>query len=183
MHDKDLQAGFSNLSWTGEVKNVDNGDYLYINDSNFAGGKSNLYVEETVTQDIEVKNGAVKKKVTIEYKNPQQFNTWLNGINRDYVRIYVPKGSKLLTSKGSEDQVETFDDLGKTVFTAFIQVRPQNTRKLEFEYEIPYKPSKEYKILVQRQPGAKDFQYVIKINGQQKENFLLNTDKEFSLPL
>lgn len=183
MHDKDLQHGLSNLSWTGEVKNVENSDYLYINDSNFAGGKSNLYVEQTVTQAIEVKSGVVKKKITIEYENLQQFNSWLNGINRDYVRVYVPKGSKLISSKGSEDKVETLEDLNKTVFTAFIQVRPQNTRKLEFEYEIPYKPTKEYKILIQRQPGAKEFKYIINLNGHQKESFLLNMDKEFTLPL
>lgn len=183
MHDKDLQSGLSNLSWTGEVKNVENSDYLYINDSNFAGGKSNLYVVQTVTQDIEIKSGVVKKKITIEYENPQQFNTWLNGINRDYVRVYVPKGSKLISSKGSESKVETIEDLGKTVFTAFVQVRPQNSRKLEFEYEVAYTPGKEYKLFVQRQPGAKDFQYTVKINGKQQKSFILDTDKEFNFNL
>ena len=91
----------------------------------------------------------------------------------------MPKGSKLISSKGSEDQVNTIEDLDKTVFEAFIQVRPQNSRKLEVEYEIPYNPTGEYKLLIQKQPGAKDFQYKIKINGKKVEDFKLDQDGEF----
>ena len=182
MHDSATQKGVADLNWTGEIKEY-GGDYLHINDSNFAGGKSNLYVEQTVTQEISIKGEVVRKKITIEYKNPQQFNSWLNGINRDYVRFYVPKGSKLISSKGSEEPVNTIEDLGKTVFEAFVQVRPQNSRKLEIEYEVPYKPTGEYKLLIQKQPGAKDFQYKIKINGSQKADFKLDQDKELTLSL
>lgn len=182
MHDINLQDALSKLNWTGEIKEY-GGDYLHINDSNFAGGKSNLYVEQQVIQEISIKGGEVKKKITVEYKNPQPFGVWLNGINRDYVRFYVPRGSKLISSKGSEDPVSTIEDLGKTVFEAFIQVRPQNTRKLEVEYEIPYQPKGEYNLMVQKQPGAKDFTYKIKINGSQKADFKLDTDREFKFDL
>jgi len=179
MHDSNSQKALSKLNWTGEIKNYD-GDYLHINDSNFAGGKSNIYVEQTVIQEITTqKDGTIKKKISIEYKNPQGFNTWLNGINRDYVRFYVPKGSKLLSSKGSEDPVVISEDLGKTVFEAFIQVRPQNSRKLEVEYTIPYDPKEEYKLMIQKQPGAKDFHYKIKLNGKNVADFKLEQDKEF----
>ncbi len=179
MHDAKLQEALAKLNWTGEIKNTE-GDYLHINDSNFAGGKSNLYVKQTVTQDISIqKDGTVKKKINIEYKNDQPFGVWLNGINRDYVRFYVPKGSKLLSSKGSEVTVTTIEDLGKTVFEAFIQVRPQNTRKLEIEYTVPYKPEGEYKLTVQKQPGAKDFHYKVKLKGRGVADFELDQDKEF----
>jgi len=182
MHSDREQQALSKLNWTGEIKNFE-GDYLHINDSNFAGGKSNLYVDQTVTQEINIKNGKITKKITIDYKNPQLFNTWLNGINRDYVRFYVPKDSKLISSKGSEVAVTTIEDLDKTVFEAFIQVRPQNSRKLEVEYEIPYQPKGQYNLLIQKQPGAKDFQYKIKINGSQKADFELDTDKEFKFDI
>jgi len=179
MHDTATQTALSALNWTGQIKNYDK-DYLHINDSNFAGGKSNLYVEQTVTQEINVqKDGTVKKKITIEYKNPQPFGIWLNGINRDYVRFYVPKGSQLTSSKGSEEPVTTIEDLDKTVFEAFIQVRPQNSRKLEVEYNVPYLPKGEYQLLIQKQPGAKDFHYKIKINGRQKADFKLDQDQSF----
>ncbi len=178
MHDPNTQKALSDLNWTGEIKNYD-GDYLHINDSNFAGGKSNLYVTQSITQEINIQNNSVKRKISIEYSNPEPFNNWLNGINRDYVRFYVPLGSKLISSRGSENPVTTIEDLGKTVFEAFVQVRPQNDRKLEIEYEIPYKPSGSYKLLIQKQPGAKNFEYIIKLNNSQKADFNLETDKEF----
>lgn len=183
MHDSDTQNALAKLNWTGQIKNYD-GDYLHINDSNFAGGKSSLYVEQTVIQDITIKNGEVRKKITIEYKNPQAFNTWLNGINRDYVRFYLPEGSKLVSGKGSEDGVRQIDDeLDKSIVEAFITVRPQNSRKLEIEVTEPYKPKGEYKIMVQKQPGAKDFHYIIKINGSKKADFKLDQDKEFKFDI
>lgn len=178
VHNSALENALSQINWTGQIRSFD-GDYLSINDSNFAGGKSNLYVDQTVTQEINIKLGKVTKKITIEYTNPQPFNSWLNGINRDYVRIYVPLGSKLISVNGSEDKVNTFEELNKTVFDGFIQVRPQNSRKLTVEYEIPYEPGGQYKLLVQKQPGAKDFSYIIKINGSRKADFKLTRDTEF----
>lgn len=181
MHDDKTQRALSKLNWTGEIKGFD-GDYLHINDSNFAGGKSNIYVTEDVTLEINTKDN--KHELTIDYKNPQAYNTWLNGINRDYVRVYVPKGSRLINSKGSEVEVTTIEDLGKTAFEAFIQVRPQNSRKLEFEYEVPNsQDGDEYELLIQKQPGTKDYKYEVKINGKSKEKFELDSDKELRIEI
>lgn len=185
MHDPKTQQALSELGWTGQIQQTAS-DYLHINDSNFAGGKSNLYVDEKVTYEATPGKTDTKIKLTIEYKNPQPFNIWLNGINRDYVRVYVPKGSTLTASKGSDNAVNTLQDetLNKTYFEAFIQVRPQNSRVLSFEYTIPYVPQgKEYQLVVQKQPGAKDHQYTIKINGSTKETFTLNHDKDLLLNL
>lgn len=183
-HDPKVQQALSKLNWTGQIVQ-NNGDYLHVSDANFAGGKSNLYVEEKVMMDIKVDGqGNVKNKVTIDYKNPQPFNTWLNGILRDYVRIYLPKGAKLANSKGSDDPVNTADDndVNKTYFDAFIQVRPQNSRTLSFEYTLPNRVSgKTYRLTIQKQPGAKDHHYVIKINGTKKTEFDLTSDKQLEL--
>ncbi len=183
MHDQKTQQALAELGWTGQIKQTA-GDYLHINDSNFAGGKSNLYVTEKVSYEATPGKTDTQVKLTIEYKNPQPFNIWLNGINRDYVRIYVPKGSTLTASKGSDNAVNTLQDetLNKTYFEAFIQVRPQNSRVLSFEYTIPYVPQgKEYDLIVQKQPGAKDHQYTIKINGSTKASFTLNNDQDLKL--
>lgn len=184
MHDQRVQEALSKLDWTGEIKHFD-GDYFHINDANFAGGKSNLYVEQNVTMEIDIdQSGTVKKRLVVEYKNPQPFNIWLNGILRDYVRLYVPLGSKLISSKGSEVSVVTQKDeaLNKTYFEAFIIVRPQNSRTLSFEYTLPDKfEGKNYPLLIQKQPGAKDHYYVIKINGNKKAEFNLTSDKEVNL--
>jgi hypothetical protein len=180
MHDTKAQQAVSKLGWTGEIK-TPTGDYLHINDSNFAGGKSNLYVEERVTLDINPDTGL--HKLTIDYKNPQPFNVWLNGILRDYVRVYLPEGAKLISNKGSDDPVNTLEDekLNKTYLDAFVTVRPQNSRKLELEYEAPVKlEDGKVKLLIQKQPGAKDHHYTIKIKGSTKAEFELTADKELT---
>src|SRR3989344_1929906 len=184
MHDQKTQDALAKLNWTGQIKEV-GGDYLHINDSNFAGGKSNLYVEEKVELDINIKDGKVKNKLTIEYKNPSQPKSWLNNVvNRDYIRVYVPMGAKLSANKGSDAAVQTKDELGKTYFDAFIQVRPANSRVISFEYELPNSFSgKEYPLLIQKQPGSKDFEYTVKVNGKQKAKFNLDSDKELKLSI
>lgn len=179
LHDSKAQTAISKLNWTGEIKSS-SGDYLHINDANFAGGKSNLYVTQTVNLDIDTDKR--KSKLVIEYKNPEDYRSWLNQRNRDYVRIYVPKGAKLIRSKGSN--VTTIEELGKTVFEAFIEVRPQNSIRLEMDYELPnsYKIGKEYPILIQKQGGKKDFKYSIKVDGK-KTDFVLDSDKELKLSI
>lgn len=184
MHDPATEQALSGLNWTGQIRQTD-GDYLNINDSNFAGGKSNLYVEEAVTDEITTSNAtAVKHKLTIVYTNPQPFNSWLNGILRDYIRVYVPEGSQLIGSDGSDVKVATQDDtaLHKTYFEAFTQVRPQNSVTLTFEYTTPTTVSgNHYPLLIQKQPGSKDQKYTIKINGSTKSQFTLTSDQNLDL--
>lgn len=185
MKDQKLQEALNKLDWTGQVKPYTY-DYLMINDSNFAGGKTNLYVRNKVNLDINIADGGkVTHKLSVTYSNPEEYKVWLNGINRTYVRAYVPKGAKLISSKGSEVGVTTIeDDLGKSVFEAFIQVRPGSSRELIFEYELPEPfTGNMYDLVVQKQPGTKDFEYEIKINGQTKEKFNLDTDKNFKISL
>jgi hypothetical protein len=185
MHDQNLQAALDKLDWTGQMKPYTY-DYLMVNDSNFAGGKTNLYVRDDVKLEIDIdSSGKVKHKLTINYRNPEEYKVWLNGINRTYVRAYVPKGSKLTNSKGSEVGVTTIEDeLGKTVFEAFVQVRPGSSRELIFEYELSQPFSgKEYDLVIQKQPGTQDFDYLIYINGDKKEQFKLDMDKLLKISL
>lgn len=185
-HDPKIQQALEDINWAGRIKQVD-GDYLAVNESNFAGGKTNMYVEEAVTLEIDTSNQSeINHKLTLEYKNPYPFGIWLNTILRDYIRIYVPEGSKLVSSKGSDDPVNTKEDtdLNKTYFEAFIQVRPSNSRTLSFEYTTPSQTlGKTYPILIQKQPGAKYFHYKIIVNGKLESEFDLSSDMLLNLPI
>jgi len=177
MHDQSVENALSELNWTGQIKGT-NGDYLGVNDSNFAGGKSNLYVTEDVNLQID---SSGKHTLTIVYSNPQAYTTWLNAINRDYFRVYVPKGSTLTYSKGSQVAVGSADDLGKTYFDGFIQVRPQNSLTVTLQYTTPQSNYGDpYPILIQKQPGTKDFSYTVKVNGKTK-SFSLSGDQDLKI--
>lgn len=183
MKDQKMEDALTSLGWTGIIDQTSE-DYLHINDSNFAGAKSNLYVEQEVTLDIDTNSTPVKHKLTIRYSNPFSYNTWLNAINRDYVRVYVPKDAVLISSNGSQVKMGTTNlELGRTVFDGFIQVRPQNSLTLELVYTTPNNPTinHKYPLLIQKQPGKKAFHYVIKINGVVKTQFDLDSDQKLEL--
>lgn len=180
-HDQKAQNSAEHFSWAGRIKDYD-GDYLHINDANFAGGKSNLFVTSEVKQEIDIaSDGTVTKTVTINYKNPQKYDTRLNPGLRDWVRLFVPKGSQLVSAEGSQTQVVASEDLGKTVFEGFHIVRPQGASRLIFKYTLPFKVQKgsEYRLLIQKQPGTEGPRHTIDAKGRKVDKpFELTTDKE-----
>lgn len=190
--DPEIQKTMEALNASGRIKEYD-GDYLHVNDSNFAGAKSNMFIKESFDQVIEVvADGTVTKTLTIDYKNPappsncnlEAGELCLNGLYRDWVRVYVPKGSQLIEAKGSEVEVKTYEELGKTVFEAFYgdesPLRPLGKAQLIFKYRLPFKVAKDqpYKILIQKQPGTYGYENTIDFSGR-KEAFELKSDKEF----
>jgi len=194
--DEEVQRAIEALNAGGRVKEYE-GDYLHINDCNFASAKSNMYIQEDVLQEIEVAaDGTVTKTVTVDYKNPEPPSDCnlelgelcLNGLYRDWFRLYVPSGSELIEAKGSEVEVKNYEELGKTVFEAFYgdesPLRPLGAAQLSFRYKLPFKIEKgqAYKLLIQKQPGAKNHSYTVKIGGQE-ESFELNSDRELQFSL
>lgn len=183
--DEPMQAAADAFNASGRVKEFE-GDYFYLNDTNFAGAKSNLYVEQEIDQQIEAaSDGTITKTVAITYTNPQPASDCnlesgglcLNGILRDWVRLYVPEGSELVEVLGSNIDRAANKDLGKTVFEAFIELRPESRTKLIFKYRLPFKQSGNYRLLIQKQPGAKNHHYTINYNNQTEE-FDLDGDRE-----
>lgn len=167
------QQAAESFNAAGRIRDYDY-DYLHVNDSNFGGAKSDLFIKREVEQEIETSGGKVTKKVTITYNNPRKGSNCnleagqlcLNGVYRDYVRLYVPKGSKLLSVVGSEVKESTFEDLGKTVFDAFFTMRPESSSKLVFTYDLPALNLSPYRLLIQKQPGLTSVKHAITLDGK-----------------
>lgn len=192
-YNTDAQSGFESLNASGRIMKTE-GDYLHINEANFGGAKSNMFVSEAVDQNYEVKSdGEITKTVTITYKNPyapsdcnlERGNLCLNAVLRNWFRVYVPKGSQLISSLGSEAKVTSYDELDKTVFEGFLTVRPRGSAKFTLSYKLPFKLEKDspLPLLIQKQPGTAGFTYTITAGGKSLEKFDLLTDKEFKLSL
>lgn len=163
-------------------------DYLHINDANLGGAKSDMFITREVEQEIENVNGTVTKTVSITYNNPAKGSNCnleagqlcLNGTYRDYIRVYVPLGSKLISVVGSEVKETVFEDLGKTVIDGFFTMRPQSSSKIVFKYELPKLDLTSYKMLIQKQPGTPTIKNTIIYNGNQTV-VNLDQDKEVVL--
>jgi hypothetical protein len=193
LYDNDAQQGLEALNAAGQIRPFD-GDYLHINEANFSGAKVNIFMQEEVENAYAVdKDGTITKTVTINYKNPyppsdcslERGGLCLNAEYRDWIRVYVPKGSELIDNKGSQVKMTTYDDLGKTVFDGFITVRPKGVGTLTLTYKLPFKlkSGSPLPVRIQKQPGTSDFVYTTKVNDKTVETFPLITDKDSKLKI
>lgn len=190
--DENKQLAAEALGAAGRISAYEGGDYLHINDSNFAGAKSNLFVESEVTQEISLNDdGSATKKLTLTYKNPQKGDNCnleagqlcLNGVLRSWNRLYVPKGSVLKSGRGFEADMETSEDLGYTVLEGFFTLAPQSVKKLEIEYTIPAGTIKDddYRILIQNQPGTDPVRHTITVSGAKPKVVTIDSDQEITI--
>ena len=192
LYDQGAQQGLHAVNADGKIRSFE-GDYLHINESNFSGAKVNLYVRKAVTQNYEVKGNDIVKTVVLEYKNPrpasdcnlERGGLCLNAIYRNWFRIYVPRGSKLIDSRGSEVKITAYEELGKTVYEGFLTVKPQGATTFTISYKLPQdlKKNSALTLLIQKQPGISDEEYSIKINGRKNNSFILKSDQETKVDL
>lgn len=193
MIDKETQKSMEGLNFAGRIKEFD-GDYLHINDTNFAGAKSNLYVKHQVKSETEItRSGKVERTLTLEYRNPEphsncnlefagvlgQGGLCINATLRNWLRIYVPLGSKLVEFKGSQTKVESYDELGKTVFEGFMTVQPEGKAQVTVKYTLPFEVDDKdnYKLLIQKQPGTVGHSYQVLVNGDRVRKLSLIIDE------
>ncbi len=191
LFDKEAQKGIEAMKAAGRIEDFE-GDYLHINDTNFGGQKSNLFTKHEVENDYTInKDGTVKKTVTITYKNefpPSNCNLeagqlCLNAVLRNWLRIYVPEGSEMVESKGSNVKMISYKESGKTVFEGFLTVRPLGQSKFSITYNLPFKLSSgsPLPVLIQKQPGTEGHEYKVTLNGKNVEEFRLFADKTIQL--
>ncbi len=173
-------------------------DYLHVNNSNMGGAKSNMFVSEKMTKDTTVNSdGTITTKLTVDYKNPypgsdcglESGGLCLNAPLRNWVRVYVPAGSKLVESKGVQSPkdnkpvaMDVYESLGKTVFEGFLIVNPLGTAKLEVTYTSPVKSRDgKYRLLIQKQPGTEGSEMLLRLGGKDRKKIELLTDTEVVL--
>ncbi len=172
-------------------------DYIHLNNSNMAGAKSNMFVSEKVVKDVTVSGGTVTTKLTVDYNNPykgsdcglESGGLCLNAPLRNWVRVYAPAGSKLVESKGmispadgKAKPMDTFTDLGKTVFEGFLIVNPLGKARIEVTYTSPVtSPDGKYHLLIQKQPGTDGQEWLVRLGGKDRKKMNLDTDTEVVL--
>lgn len=179
--DPATQKSLEQLNFAGRIREY-KGDYLHINNVNFAGAKSNMFVSES----IESKTNGKDREVVIVFRNPypasdcnlERGGLCLNAILRNWIRFYVPEGSKLVKFDGSSKKVQTYNELGKTVFEGFLGVPTQGQATVTLKYTLPSNvDTNNYSILVQKQGGVEEQKLKVSHNNKTLFDGLLRTDK------
>lgn len=99
--DPTLQSEVASHNWAGEVKKTDK-DYLMVVNTNIAGQKSDRLMSEKIDQSsVASSDGTIINTVTITRTHTGLKNEPLTGVrNVDWLRVYVPEGSELLSAEG-----------------------------------------------------------------------------------
>lgn len=174
MRDPVLAKAFDVRNWSGRARGAEQ-DELWVVDANLAALKTDGVMDKRVDYQLDATDPAgPTATVRLTYTNTNRSITWRYTRYRDYVRIFVPEGSELISSEGAmakdlnqsggqvlPGRVDVMKDLGKTVFGAFWSIEPGQTRTLSFTYRLPERVRGPlidrgvYSLLLQKQPGAK----------------------------
>ncbi len=160
--DPELQRLAENYNLVGQFRPV-TGDYLWVVDMNLTPSKDTLYVKPSVRYSVTIGgSGGALSELELIYDYQRQGDRFLGTIFHpyysDYVRAYVPPGSKLLGEAETEEPVETYHEMGKTVFGNYFKMFPGTIRKIKFRYWQPLKMwvtdgKASYQLVVQKQAG------------------------------
>ena len=178
----ELSSSFNN--WTmGEDM-----DFLAIIDANLAGAKSNLFTEYEIEQKIEAPvDGRLEKTVEITYKNTAPADNCnleagelcLNSTLNDWIRLYVPAGSELISIQGISNEAEVYEEGGLTVIDGYFSLEPLGLAKIILTYSIPYTDTVNYNLRLWKQAGVDQIPMLIDVTGGE-EQFTLSKDLEYS---
>ncbi len=102
-HNPDIQAVFSQLGWGGEVVQTP-GDYLAVVNTNVAGGKTDGVINDSYDLNIHIdEQGLATHTLNIKREHTGKKGVGFSGVrNVDYLRVYVPAGSTLVSATSSE---------------------------------------------------------------------------------
>lgn len=184
MKDPAVQGLLVDLNWGGAVDRTADIDSLMVVDANLASLKTDLVMKREYNYQVNMSEDRPVATLTITYKHTGEFDwrtSWRISRYNTFVRVYVPNGSELISSQGSqlrersnaEGKVETTSELGKTVFSAFKSIEPSTNSTLTLKYRLPATPKEKlatdgYRLAWQKQPGMLTPDIKLEVTGAGK---------------
>ena len=168
--DYKTQNNIYNIGLSGNIINInDKEDYLSIVETNIGGGKTSQYIDRKVDQNINIlETGEIIKTLVINKKYKKQNNDF-DEKNIEFMRIYAPLGSELISVYGFDD-IKTnniiytnyeddkdlknlnelsirdfntntiiYNDEGKTIFGNFLYLNPGEEKQVVIKYKLPFR--------------------------------------------
>ncbi len=184
----DAQKQIDDMGFSGKVQDTDY-DYLYINNSNLGGTKTDLEISQKATLASKIlSDGSVINTLQIIRANNSNEN------NRNYLRVLVPEESSFVSAVGFDQydfyksealDMRTDSDLsawdigeirsnafvheesGKAEFSGWVNTEAQGSKTVTLTYILPFKITVNafdgvhaYSLLVQKQPGANPLEFI-----------------------
>ncbi|NWJ95524.1 MAG: DUF4012 domain-containing protein [Chloroflexi bacterium] len=164
----------------GQSTESDGNDYLMVVESNVgfnkvnpnigsqvsyrvahAGDEADFFASLTLTYTnyAGVREGTLPGKCIKVVKYDSSYASMMNGCYWNYLRVYVPIGSRLRQAVGFsvDNYPVTGVENNRTVFASQLVVPPGQTLSVTFDYVLPPLTKPDYKLIVQKQAGKKPF--------------------------
>ncbi len=138
-------------------------DYLFIVDSNFGVNKANYFVDRTVADSISVtKDRDILHELTLTYTNRSSSTAWPAGAYKNYLRLYLPLGSRLTSVQIGdrelpESSVTTTSEHSRTVIGFLAEIPIKSTVPVKITYQTGVKlvsGGGVYSLYYQKQSGS-----------------------------
>ena len=164
------QAVLDELGWDGRLAPAPNSDFLAIVDTNVGYSKANIYVEKTADYNVTLDDAGAHATLTLQYTHTRPDNgqpcihyninvsndlpdylTLADACYWNYLRIYVPEGSQLITSTVHTIPGESHifgqtwqgpaqvlsETAGLTTFANYLLLPMGQTLESRYEYLLP----------------------------------------------
>ena len=161
-------------------------DALLLVDTNLGAFKTDPFIQRSAYLAVTVAQESILK---LTYENTSTSDDRLTTTYNDYVRIYVPEKSSLISATGLTN-VKTSERHGRTVFEGRLQIPQGEKRDVTIKYKNSSTPTSfdGYSLLLERQAGSQPYSIILEINdgwddrGIQKKRVLQgSTQKEMEL--
>ncbi len=103
MRHPETEALINEVGWSGRVLETAK-DYVSVIHSNINGYKTDGVIDEHIHHQVSIEDdGSIIDTVSITRKHNGGDTPydWWNKVNADYMRVYVPQGSELLSTRGT----------------------------------------------------------------------------------
>lgn len=105
--DDNLKDWLLEEGWSGQLLETDK-DYLSVVSSNINGYKTDRLVEETIEHQTDIQpDGSIIDTLTIRrrHQGGETDYDWWNQVNANYLRVYLPQGSQLISATGQTREI------------------------------------------------------------------------------
>lgn len=184
--DPEVQSLADKYGLGGRIKENVDGDYAMLVSTNLGGDKTNWFTSKEVTHTLEKDGDRWLRtvKVKYQYTEPSAEYGALVKRFRDWIRLYVPVGSELVSVEGSENQEYNMSDQerNKTWYSGYLELGPGESKEITFKYYIPSDTVKngEYKLNIQKQSGIDKEKHTVVYGGEIKE---IDLDKDVTVEI
>src|SRR3989338_1639508 len=130
--------------WGGTMLRENRGDYILWVDANLGALKTDHAIERSLTYSFEPTSKGFVATAAMRFVHKGSFDKFTSRY-RDYARVYVPQGSKLIKAVGFMDRdrstkpgiIDQGEEFGKQWFGGFVAVEPGKTKTVSFSYLLP----------------------------------------------